>query len=47
MAVLIWATPLLKGTALPKSAPSIWNCTTPGGVPGAELTVAVKVTDWP
>ena len=34
-----------RGTGLPKSAPSILNCTVP--VDAVMLIVAVKVTDWP
>jgi len=44
------ALPPLKLTGLPKSTPSILNCTVPPGVPdpGAlALTVAAKVTLWP
>src|SRR5439155_15121350 len=44
------ALPPDRVTGVPKSVPSILNCTVPVRVPapGATgLTVAVKVTDWP
>ena len=48
MASLV-ALPSTSGTGLPKSVPSIRNCTVPAGVPEPVVgaTVAVKVTDWP
>jgi hypothetical protein len=43
------ATPPARLTGLPKSVPSITNCTVPVSVPlpAPAATVAVKVTPWP
>ena len=41
------ATPPTSVTAVPKLDPSTRNCTVPVGVPLDEVTVAVKVIDWP
>ena len=48
--LLLVALPPLKVTGPPKGLPSIRNCTVPVRVPApgaTELTVAVKLTDWP
>ena len=43
------APPLTRVTAVPKSTPSIWNCTAPVGVVPAicGVTVAWNVAAWP
>ena len=46
--VLVLAMPLpSNATAEPKLDPPSLNCTVPAGVPPEDVTVAVKVTDWP
>ena len=42
-----WRFRLDKVTVAPKFAPSTTNCTVPVGVPAAEETVAIKVTEPP
>ena len=41
------AWPATNVTGEPASLPSILNWTEPPGVPPADVTVAVNVTDWP